>query len=280
HLFYEKLSMFIRLFGLAMATVEFNDVKNDDIIEKYKKDIKFFTQLRIDVKRRYFDEVDYKAYEAQVQKLIDKHITTDGEILKITEPIDIFNKQERDSEVEKLIGKAAKADHIAARTSKGISIKMDEDPIFYKKLSQLIKETISDYKQSRIDETEYLNRIKNIEERFLTGKQDNVPAIIEGNQIAIAFYNFIVEKMISFSEGNQQNATIALNLQELINNLTTEDGKAIVDWKSNKEIEKQIWNEVDDYFYNLSLEIDKQIPFEILDEFVEEIIKIAKKLML
>ena len=280
HLFYEKLSMFIRLFGLAMATVEFNDVKNDDIIEKYKKDIKFFTQLRIDVKRRYFDEVDYKAYEAQVQKLIDKHITTDGEILKITEPIDIFNKQERDSEVEKLIGKAAKADHIAARTSKGISIKMDEDPIFYKKLSQLIKETISDYKQSRIDETEYLNRIKNIEERFLTGKQDNVPAIIEGNQIAIAFYNFIVEKMTSFSEGNQQNATIALNLQELINNLTTEDGKAIVDWKSNKEIEKQIWNEVDDYFYNLSLEIDKQIPFEILDEFVEEIIKIAQKLML
>ena len=69
-------------------------------------------------------------------------------------------------------------------------------------------------------------------------------------------------------------------IQAFIDFLTTEDGKAIVDWKSNKEIEKQIWNEVDDYFYNLSLEIDKQIPFEILDEFVEEIIKIAKKLML
>ncbi|KUY30697.1 type I restriction endonuclease subunit R [Elizabethkingia ursingii] len=279
HLFYEKLSKFIRLFSLAMATMEFNDVKNDTVIEKYKKDIKFFIQLRIDVKRRYFDQIDYKAYESQVRKLIDKHITTDGEILKITEPIDIFNKQERDNEVEKLIGKAAKADHIAARTSKGITIKIDEDPIFYKKLSELIKETIIDYKQSRIDETEYLLKIKDIEERFLTGKQDDVPAIIEGNKIAIAFYNFINAKLIVFLGGRLQNAEIALKIQELIKNSTTENNRAIVDWKLNKEIEKQIWSELDDYFYSLSLEMDNQIPFDILDDFVEEVIKIAKKQM-
>lgn len=279
HLFYEKLSKFIRLFSLAMATIEFNDVKNDTVIEKYKKDSKFFIQLRIDVKRRYFDQIDYKAYESQVQKLIDKHITTDGEILKITEPIDIFNKQERDNEVEKLIGKAAKADHIAARTSKGITIKMDEDPIFYKKLSELIKETILDYKQSRIDETEYLHKIKDIEERFLTGKQEDVPAIIEGNKIALAFYNFINAKLFTFLVDRLQNAEIALKIQGLIKNITTENNRAIVDWKLNKEIEKQIWSELDDYFYSLSLETDKQIPFDILDDFVEEVIKIAKKQM-
>lgn len=279
YLFYEKLSKFVRLFGLAMATIEFNDVKNDIVIEKYKKDIKFFVQLRIDVKRRYYDEIDFKAYESQVQKLIDKHITTDGEVLKITEPIDIFNKQERDEEVEKLIGKAAKADHIAARTSKGISIKMDEDPIFYKKLSELIKETILDYKQSRIDETEYLNKMKDFEERFQSGKQDDVPACIEGNKIAVAFYNFINEKLISFLQVKSQNADIALKIQELIKGIIIENDKPIVDWKSNKELEKQIWSELDDYFYSLSLEIETQIPFDILDEFVEEIIKLAKKQM-
>lgn len=279
HLFYEKLSKFVRLFSLAMATVEFNDVKNDDLIEKYKKDSKFFIQLRIDVKRRYYDEIDFKAYEAQVQKLIDKHITTDGEVLKITEPIDIFNKQERDSEVEKLIGKAAKADHIAARTSKGISIKIDEDPIFYKRLSELIKVTIQDYKQSRIDETEYLNRIKDIEERFLEGKQENVPAIIDGNKIAVAFFNFIQEKLVSSLKDKEQNAAIALKIQDLITDVTTADSKPIVDWKLNKEIEKQIWSELDDYFYALSMELSIQIPFDVLDAFVEEIIKIAKKQM-
>lgn len=279
HLFYEKLSKFVRLFGLAMATVEFNDVKNDKVIEKYKKDIKFFVQLRIDVKRRYYDEIDFKAYESQVQKLIDKHITTDGEVLKITEPIDIFNKQERDEEVEKLIGKVAKADHIASRTSKGISIKMDEDPVFYKKLSELINQTILDYKQSRIDETEYLNKMKDFEERFQSGKQDDVPASIEANKIAIAFYNFINEKLISFLQVKSQNADIALKIQEIIQEIITENDKPIVDWKSNKELEKQIWSELDDYFYSLSLEIDTQIPFDVLDEFVAEIVKLVRKQM-
>lgn len=76
-----------------------------------------------------------------------------------------------------------------------------------------------------------------------------------------------------------QNAEVALKIQELIKNTTTENDRAIVDWKLNKEIEKQIWSELDDYFYSLSLEMDHQIPFDILDDFVEEVIKIAKKQM-
>ena len=279
HTFYEKLSKFLRLFNLAMSTVQFNDSKNDEIIEKYKKESKFFIQLRIDVKRRYFDDIDYKEYEKQVQKLIDKHIVTDGEILKITQPIDIFNKQQRDDEVEKLIGSAAKADHIASRTSKGISIKMQEDPIFYTKLSDLIKQTIQEYKQSRINEAEYLNRIKDIENTFINGKQDNVPKSIADNKIAIAFYNFINDKLSEHLKDNNQNADIALEVRSLIEGVVLEGDKPIVDWKSNADLEKKIWNELDDYFYGISLQLEQNIPFDIIDAFIEEVIKIAKKQM-
>ncbi|HUH34946.1 MAG TPA: HsdR family type I site-specific deoxyribonuclease [Moheibacter sp.] len=277
HLFYEKLSKLVRLFGLAMATIEFNDVKNDEVIEKYKKDIKFFTQLRIDVKRRYFDDIDFKEYEPQVQKLIDKHITTDGEVLKITQPIDIFNKQQRDEEVEKLTGKAAKADHIASRTSKGISIKMDEDPIFYRKLSELIKQTIADYKQSRIDETEYLNKIREIENIFLTGKQDDVPEILVGDKIGIAFYNQINDQLSNFLIEKNNNAQIAKEVKNILFQNIFDGEKPIIDWKKNKDLEKQISGELDDYFYSVSLELSQQIPFDLLDVFIEEILKIAKK---
>lgn len=277
HLFYEKLSKFTRLFGLAMSTIDFNDEKNDDAIEKYKKDSKFFIQLRIDVKRRYFDDIDFKEYEPQVQKLIDKHVTTDGEVMKITQPIDIFNKQQRDDEVEKLTGKAAKADHIAARTSKGISIKFDEDPVFYRKLSELIKQTIQDYKQSRIDETEYLHRIQQIENSFLTGKQDDVPAILEGNKIAIAFYNQINDQLSNYLIKKEKNAEIAQSVYEILNSNIYDGTKTIIDWKKNKDLEKEISAELDDYFYTISHELEKSIPFELIDDFIEEIIKIAKK---
>lgn len=57
--------------------------------------------MRISVKRRYFDDLEYKEYEPQVQKLIDKHITTEGEILRITELVNIFDKEQREQEVEK-----------------------------------------------------------------------------------------------------------------------------------------------------------------------------------
>lgn len=279
HIYYEKLSKFLRLFKLALSTLQFNDIKNEEKIEKYKKDSKFFIQLRIDVKRRYYDDVDHKEYEKQIQKLIDKHIVTDGEVLKITESIDIFNKQQRDDEVEKLIGAAAQADHIAARTSKGISIKMEEDPIFYIKLSELIKQTIYEYRQSRIDEAEYLKAIKDIEERFYSGKQEDVPSIIENDKISIAFYNFINDKLIDFLKDKNHNAEVALQVKKLIVGVIVDGDKPIVDWKLNKDLEKRIWNELDDYFYGISLELEQNISFEIIDSFIEEVVKIAKKQM-
>ncbi|MDF2930841.1 MAG: type restriction endonuclease subunit [Chryseobacterium sp.] len=277
HLFYEKLSKFLRLFKLAMSTLEFNDIKNDSVIEKYKNDAKFFIQLRIDVKRRYFDDIDYKAYEPQVQKLIDKHLSTDGEMLKITEPIDIFDKQQRDEEVEKITGKAAKADHIASRTSKGISIKMDDDRVFYKKLSELIKETIEEYKQSRIDETEYLNKMKAIEEKFQSGKQDDVPDNLVDNKLGTAFFNCINEKFVEYLTEREKNAEIAAEIQRIVVNKIFEDGKPIIEWKSNRDLEKEITNDLDHYFYNLSLEGKKPIPFELIDSFIEEIYTITKR---
>ena len=280
HPFYEKLSAFIRLFKLAMASIQFNDVKNEKAIDKYKKDSKFFLQLRVDVKRRYFDDLDYAAYEPQVQKLIDKHITTHGEVLKITELVNIFDKDKREAEVEKITSKAAKADHIATRTVKAINIKMNEDPIFYKNLSTLIKEAIDDYHQHRIDEALYLQRAKEYENQFLTGKQNNVPKSIEEKPNAVAFYNLINAVLEnSFSKAPEQKevqAITALEVEECIKNIVYENGTLIIDWQTNTEIEKELKNNLDDLLFEKQQQYDTQFSFDKIDELIEEVIKIAK----
>ena len=280
HPFYEKLSAFIRLFKLAMASIKFNDVKNEKAIDKYKKDSKFFLQLRVDVKRRYFDDLDYAAYEPQVQKLIDKHITTHGEVLKITELVNIFDKDKREAEVEKIISKAAKADHIATRTVKAINVKMNEDPIFYKNLSTLIKEAISDYHQHRIDEALYLQKAKEYENQFLTGKQNNVPKSIEEKPNAVAFYNLInavLENSFSNTqEPKEVQANTALEVEECIKNIVYENGTLIIDWQTNTEIEKELKNNLDDLLFEKQQQYDTQFSFDKIDELIEEVIKIAK----
>ena len=280
HPFYEKLSAFIRLFKLAMASIEFNDSKNEKTIDKYKKDSKFFLQLRVDVKRRYYDDIDITAFEPQIQKLIDKHITTHGEVLKITELVNIFDKEKREEEVEKVIGKAAKADHIATRTVKAINIKMNEDPIFYKKLSTLIKEAISDYHQHRIDEALYLQKAKEYENQFFTGKQNNVPNTIQDKPNAIAFYNLINAVLDnSFSntlEPKEVQASTALEVENCIKNSVYENGTLIIDWQTNTEIEKELKNNLDDLLFEKQQQYDTQFSFDKIDELIEEVIKIAK----
>ncbi len=96
--FYEKLSVYARLLKLALASLDFINKTPEKQADKYKKDAHFFLALRVSVKRRYFDDPDFREYEPQVQKLIDKHITTHGEVLKITGLVNIFDKQQREAE--------------------------------------------------------------------------------------------------------------------------------------------------------------------------------------
>ncbi|CAH8294055.1 type I restriction enzyme R subunit [Mariniflexile fucanivorans] len=280
HPFYDKLSAFIRLFKLAMASIEFNDIENEKTIDRYKKDSKFFLQLRVDVKRRYYDDIDISAFEPQIQKLIDKHITTGGEVLKITELVNIFDKDKREAEVEKMVGKAAKADHIATRTIKALNIKMNEDPIFYKSLSTLIREAISDYHQHRIDEALYLQRAKEYENQFLTGKQNNVPSSIQQKPNAIAFFNLInavfENSFNNTPEPKEVQAKTALEIEECIKSSIYENNTLIIDWQTNSEIEKELKNNLDDLLFEKQQQYDMQFSFDKIDELIEEVIKIAK----
>lgn len=60
HSFYDKLSVYVRILKLALSSLDFNNNTHEKQIEKYKKDAEFFLALRVSVKRRYSDELNYK----------------------------------------------------------------------------------------------------------------------------------------------------------------------------------------------------------------------------
>ena len=278
--FYERLSLFARMLKLALSLVSFDTEENAPTIERYQKDLKFFLALRTDVARRYFDTIDYTEYEKQIQKLIDKHIITDGDFLQITEKIDLFDKEERDKALEQLTGHASKADHIASRTVKAISIKMDEDPIFYQKLSTLIRQTIEAYRQKRIDELEYFNRVRDYENQFFEGAQSDLPEALIGNKKATSFYNLLGEhlKTLGTLPNTAQKVEWALQLELLINHIIYEEGTPIVDWQQNSLLVSEIAQTIDDFFYQLRQQQGVEIPFDIVDTIIEEIVKVSKQI--
>mgnify|MGYP002754456752 CR=1 FL=1 len=278
--FYERLSLFARMLKLALSLVSFDTEENAPTIERYQKDLKFFLALRTDVARRYFDTIDYTEYEKQIQKLIDKHIITDGDFLQITEKIDLFDKEERDKALEQLTSHASKADHIASRTVKAISIKMDEDPIFYQKLSTLIRQTIEAYRQKRIDELEYFNRVRDYENQFFEGAQNDLPEALIGNKKATAFYNLLGEHLQTLGTlaNTAQKVEWALQLDLLINHIIYEEGTPIVDWQQNSLLVSEIAQTIDDFFYQLKQQQGVEIPFDIVDTIIEEIVKVSKQI--
>src|SRR5690554_2860625 len=275
--FYEKVSAFARLLKLAISSIDFANNTPEKQIDKYKSDLKFFLSLRVSVKRRFSDDIDYKEYEPQVQKLIDKHITTEGEVLRITELVDIFDKEQREAEVEKLSSKAAKADHIASRTIRAINIKMNEDPVFFKKLSILIREAIEEYHQQRISEAEFLKKAKEYEEAFFKGDRGNIPDILKGNDTGIAIYNLITDIFKDLLSDKVEIATeLAVGIDQVIRSVVYQDHQLMVDWQNNLDIEGKIRIAIDDYIFDLKSRFDIDLSFDHIDETVEEALKVAK----
>jgi type I restriction enzyme R subunit len=272
--FYDQLAKYARILKLALSSIVFHKETEEKRISKYKEDLFFFMKLRAAVASRYSDKIDYKKYEGQIQKLIDTHIPT-SEVVNLTELVNIFDKEAFEEEVEKVTGKAAKADMIASRTSKHISEKMDEDPAFYKRFSQLIKETIEDYLQNRIDETIYLQRIKEAKEAVLSRTDSSIPISLENKEVARAFFGIGIEEFSIISEDKKVVLSIAEELALKADAIILELKQ--VDWSKSVDIPKKMVFLIGDFIIDeIRDKYDIKLSFQDIDKIAERIVEVAK----
>ena len=246
-LFYDKLAAFAKGLKLALSSIQFHKDVDEKALKRYKDDLTMFLKLRLAVVERYSDQIDYKQYEGQIQKLIDTHITTE-KIETITQLVNIFDKDKFQQEVENTTGKAAKADKIASRTAKHITEKMDEDPAFYKKFSQMLRETIADYEAKRISEAQYLISVQGIMNSVLDHKDDDIPEQLSERDVAKAFYGIIVEALNDKIQDNVIRKTIstqtALHIDNLIQDAVLDNGKPVIDWQFKTNITGKLLIEI------------------------------------
>ncbi|MDE3234519.1 MAG: type I restriction endonuclease subunit R [Bacteroidota bacterium] len=279
-LFYDKLAAFAKSLKLGLSSIQFHKEVEEKVISRYKEDLTMFLKLRLAVVERYSDEIDYKQYEGQIQKLIDTHITTE-KIETITELVNIFDKDKFQQEVENTTGKAAKADKIASRTAKHITEKMDEDPAFYKKFSQMLKETIADYEAKRISEAQYLSRVKDIMNNVLAHTDNDIPEQLKDRDVAKAFYGLTVEALSEKIQDNivrKEVATqTALQIDDLIQNSVLDIGKPIIDWQYKTNITGKLLIEIGDYLIDeVRDKYNVDLSFKEMDKIAEDCIEVAK----
>ncbi|MFK5948470.1 MAG: HsdR family type I site-specific deoxyribonuclease [Methylococcales bacterium] len=287
--FYEALTKYQKVLSVALSTEHFYDDSPKERIEKYKEDLKNFRSLRASVQQRYAEIIDFSQYEKQIRKVMDSHIQA-SDIGIVTELVNIFDTKSFDEEVEKREGKAAKADIIANRVMKTITEKMEEDVVFYKKFADLIQLAIEDYRNNRIDESEYLKRVTDCMETIRRGHDKDIPIKLEGHQEAQAYYG-IFNELFSSPDQDLKVAEEAAVYQvenmtlvpELVANIALDiEGiiakRKIRDWAHNEDVISGIKNDIDDYLFDIRDDETLTISTDDMDLVMERCINVARKL--
>lgn len=275
--FYDKLRQYSKVLQLALGNFKFLEETPEKKISTYKNDLKFFLNLRVSLKSRYAESIDRKEYETKIQKLIETYVTSD-EIIQVTEPVDIFDTEKFRAEVEKKVSTRSKADTIAYRISRTISEKWDDDPIFYKKLSELLKEAIAKYSKQIMNEAErlkndnaYFNRVTEILTMVRTRTGDDIPISILNNEVAKAFYGVVFEKIKKYDAKKDSAAELALKIDKIILD------NQYVDWIKNTDLQNKIINDIEDVLFEFKDTNKIDITFDDIDFIIDESMKIAKR---
>lgn len=270
--FYERLSLCARTLDVALSTVNFITQTPQEKIDRYMGDLRFFMSLRTAVRRRYAEVVDFKEYEPKIQKLIDTHVGT-GEVEKLTGLVNIFDKEAFAEEVEKLTGTTSKADTIAFRTKRTIELRMDEDPAFFKRFSEMLEDAIHAFRERRLSDLEYLNKVTEISESVRDRTGDEVPAALQGRDVAKAYFGVIRDELGKTAEEKEAvsiSLDASLRIDEIIERLR------IVHWTSDRDVQNNMRNEIEDYLLDLKAVHGLALTLNEIDNIMEQCLSIAK----
>lgn len=275
HDFYARLRAFGRCLHIALSSEKLYDVFDDAKVEAFKQEWKQFSELKRSVQLRYQEIVDVKEFEPKIQRLLDDHVTAKPAITVI-ETVNINDPDALKAVVkEEHVSDASKADRIASATKRTITEKMDEDPAFYRQFSELLEETIRDYREKRISEQMYLNNVVDLASRMARkdhGKE--VPASIKGDEDAQAVFG-IVEPALKAAVNGSASPDVAADISKTIVGIIKQHH--IVDVWSNEVAQNNMRNAIDDYFFDVVRdEKGIDIPVEHLDELELQIMDVAR----
>ena len=270
--FYERLSIFSRTLGVALSSARFLEETPAKRIASYKADLRFFMRLRNSVRRRYAEVVDFKEYEPRIQKLVDQHVGT-GEVEQVTDLVDIFNTDAFAKEVGRLAGAASKADTIAFRTKRTIHDRMQEDPAFYRRFSELLEEAIRAFREDRLFDAEYLGKVTEIAERVRNRTGDDIPPALAHRDVAKAFFGVLQEALAPHNgepaDGREISTAASLAIDDIVQD------HRIVQWTRNADVQNRLKGAVEDYLFELMEREQLELSFEEIDGILESVLDIA-----
>lgn len=248
--FYKGVSSFVRAYSEITLLSELGYL--DEEINKINKEVEFYSDLRLAMKKHAGEELDIKPFEADMRHLINTYIQADPALkqghlndLSLTDLIiktgihDVIAISLNEKNRLKL-SKNSIAEGIINNIRKTIIREQLTDPFFYNSMSLLLDDLIVKSRQESKDYEELLKNaellVKKLADKNTIGEK-NVPSILHGKHEAIKIYNNLPE-ILNLSQTNEQFANIALEIDRVMIE------KAPAGWRNDQPREAVIKNEL------------------------------------
>ena len=279
--FYARLSEYAKTLAIALSSERFVTTTDESEMKHYKDDLKRFQRLSGAVRLRYAESVDFSSIEPRIRKLLDTHIQADA-VTRLNEPVNIFdnssfNQVKDEQGVYGGQTTAARADTIAHAVKRTITEKMDEDPAFFSKFSELIQEVIDASRAKRISDLEYLKQVTQLRDQVVSGRHDDAPAKLRDNGEACAYYGvvkavYLAHNTFSEQELEDMAADTALAAQIILTDCRK------VDFWNDLDAKNNVKNAIDDYLHD-EIKYKHGVPLSVeqMDEVIEKLMRVARR---
>jgi len=201
---------------------------------KYQGDFKLFNEIKLRARNAFPDDEELKISKDEskmLQAMIDEHLSSNGIVSLLAEPISIIDKDKFKEEIMNA-SPATKELKMRNNLKHTIKVGIDKNPDFYKPLAQRLDELLKQKEAQRIDEAQLLLAYATIQDEIIEEQK-------EGEQKGFttererAVYNSI--KLIFGEDGEDATKTLFDLLKGELN---------IIGWQEKGQVQKEIENKI------------------------------------
>ncbi len=216
--FYDALAEFGLCLKLALSSRTFFDdgAFDEKTIQTYKRDLRFFIELRVQAKRDANETVDFSEYEEQIRRLVDKQVI--GE--RIVDPegfirVDTLG-QDDNSDDWSDDKTRTEADVIKTRLRKTIEQDLIDDPYAQRVFSELLKEAIEAAEALFDHPHKQYTMFKDLEAQVADRNTPGVPDRFTDQPRAKAYYGLLLEHLKGQEVTEDELVTEALHIESVV----------------------------------------------------------------
>lgn len=225
--FYEALTAFGMCLKVALGSRSFFEDRSvsEVTIETYKRDLKFFSELRRIAKQDAQETVDFNAYEDQIRKLVDRYVV--GQEVRDADGVYLVNELGKKEAAENWSEEKLRneTDIIRSRLKKTIEQELADDPYAQAYFSELLRKAIDDAESLFDHPFKQYALFKDFEAKIEERQVVGIPGRISGNKHASAYFGIL--KLASGVESPDEGladeyADLSLTIERIVNDAVAE----------------------------------------------------------